>query len=229
MRTPTAPFPLITFNEPSTIQDCKKFSDADIGGFSKVDLDFVPAQGDEPPHAHFYGKISTELPRNRPEVHRTGFAAWRTWDRPPTIFGKSLWDIDPYTYLALRIKSDGRKYFVNIQTESIVPTDIHQHRLYARKPGDWETVLIKWHEFVRTNHGVVVEPQGEMLRQKVRTVGIGLTDRIPGEYSLRIQRIWATNGLTEEDLKEDGRLEEEPAGDERKGHKPKDDATAPPL
>merc|ERR1711964_262881 len=69
------------------------------------------------------------------DADMSGFSAWRTKDRSFTIFGKSLWDIDPYAFLALRIKSDGRKYFVNIQTESIVPTDLHQHRLYARRPG----------------------------------------------------------------------------------------------
>jgi NADH dehydrogenase [ubiquinone] 1 alpha subcomplex assembly factor 1 len=116
--------------------------------------------------------------------------------------------MDAYAFLALRIKSDGRKYFVNIQTESIVPTDIHQHRLYARRPGEWETVLIKWSEFVRTNHGVVVEPQREMLKAKIRTVGIGLIDRIPGEFDLSIERIWGTNRMEEEFLKEDDRLEE---------------------
>ena len=105
--------------------------------------------------------------------------------------------MDPYAFLALRFKSDGRKYFVNVQTESIVYTDIHQHRLYARKPGEWETVLIKWGEFVRTNYGQVVEPQTEMLTQKVRTVGIGLTDRVPGPFNLEISGIWATNGLAE--------------------------------
>lgn len=108
----------------------------------------------------------------------------------------------------MRIKSDGRKYFVNLQTESIVPTDIHQHRLYARRPGEWETVLIKWNDFVRTNHGVVVEPQAEMLRQKLRTVGIGLIDRVPGPYELFIERIWATNGLSKQDEIEDERQEE---------------------
>lgn len=124
------------------------------------------------------------------------------------MFGKSLWNIDPYHYLALRIKSDGRKYFVNLQTESIVATDIHQHRLYARRPGEWETVLIKWNDFVRTNHGAVVEPQGEMLRQKLRTIGFGLTDRTPGPFDISIERIWATNALSKEDVEEDGRAEE---------------------
>ncbi|MCJ1473432.1 hypothetical protein MMC13_002083 [Lambiella insularis] len=168
-------------------------SDADIGGFSKVHFDYIPQTGPERAHAHFYGIISTELPANRPHIQRTGYAAWRNRDRRATVFGKSLWDVDPYIYLGLRVKSDGRKYFVNVQTESIVPTDLHQHRLYARRPGQWETVLIKWTDFVRTNHGVVVEPQMEMLRQKVRTIGIGLIDRVPGPYDLAVEKVWATN------------------------------------
>ncbi|KAI9798537.1 MAG: hypothetical protein M1825_005318 [Sarcosagium campestre] len=205
---PTGPFRLIDFDKPESIEACKSMGDADIGGFSRSHLDFIPAQGKEPAHARFHGNISIELPPQRPEVQRSGYAGWRTLDRPFTIFGKSLWDIDPYLYLAMRIKSDGRKYFVNLQTESIVYTDIHQHRLYARRPGEWETVLIKWHEFVRTNHGTVVEPQSEMMRQKVRTVGCSLIDRVVGDFDLRIEKVWATNGLSEADARDDGRVED---------------------
>jgi NADH dehydrogenase [ubiquinone] 1 alpha subcomplex assembly factor 1 len=213
-RSAKKPYVLATFHEPESRDDCKLMSDKDMGGFSLANLDYVPPSSNPSPsenkngHLKFHGSISIELPVNRPHIQRSGYAAWRTKDRGATIFGKSLWDIDSYAFLALRIKSDGRKYFVNLQTESIVPTDIHQHRLYARRPGEWETVLIKWNEFVRTNHGIVVEPQAELLRQKVRTVGIGLIDRIPGPYELCIERIWATNGLSEKDKSEDGRLEE---------------------
>jgi len=215
-RHATKPYVLRDFHGPESIEACKVMSDADVGGFSRGSLDWVPPltssksspSENENGHAKFHGSISIELPLNKPHIQRTGYAAWRTKDRPPTIFGKSLWDIDPYAFLALRIKSDGRKYFVNVQTESIVPTDLHQHRLYARRPGEWETVLIKWNEFVRTNHGIVVEPQTELLRQKVRTVGIGLIDRIPGDFELCVERIWATNELGEELLKEDDRVEE---------------------
>ena len=177
-------------------------SDQDIGGYSQSNLDFIPAQAGYPAHARFHGNISLKLPDDRPEVHRSGFAAWRNHDRGATIFGKSLWDIDPYLFLALKIKSDGRRYFVNVQTESIVYTDIHQHRLYARRPGEWETVLIKWSDFVRTNHGAVVEPQGEILRQKVRTLGIGSTDRVPGPFELCISKMWATNNMEEDERPE---------------------------
>jgi len=202
--------PLITFDQPNTPERCKVMCDAyAFGGFSKASLIYQSGaahieqlegrigggeeEGEEPSHAVFRGSISTELPPNRPDVHRSGFAAWRTRDRGMWLFGKLLWDIDPYKYLALRIKSDGRKYFVNIQTESIVPTDIHQHLLPTYTPGKWETVHIPFSAFVRTNYGMVVEPQKEMLRQKVRSVGIGLTDRVPGPFELCIADVYATN------------------------------------
>ncbi|KAK3904997.1 complex I intermediate-associated protein 30-domain-containing protein [Staphylotrichum tortipilum] len=203
------PYELHSFRSPTAIQDCKVMSDRDIGGISQSKLEWVasphPSSGIAPPSPHspgfarFSGNISNQLPKNRPEVHRTGYAAFRTRDRPPTIFGRSVFNIDPYVYLALRVKSDGRSYFVNVQTESIVPTDLHQHRLFVKKPGEWETVLIKWNDFVRTNLGYVVEPQAEILRQKVRSIGIGLTDRVPGPFELFIERMWATNDETEAD------------------------------
>lgn len=185
--------------------------DVDIGGFSKAAMDWVSAsQADGvPAHARFHGSISTALPPHKPDIQRSGFAAWRTLDRPPTIFGRSVWDIDMYSYLALRVKSDGRSYFVNLQTESVVPSDLHQHRLFSKRPGEWETILIKWNDFVRTNYGFVVEPQTEILRQKVTSVGIGLTDRVPGPFELCIERIWATNNVREADNHEEHSSDEE--------------------
>lgn len=203
------PYELHSFRSPTSVQDCKVMSDVEIGGFSKSNLDWVPSpprssgvalpSPSSPGYARFHGTISTQLPKDRPDIQRTGYAAFRTRDRPPTIFGRSLINIDPYVYLALRVKSDGRSYFVNVQTESVVPTDLHQHRLFVKKPGEWETVLIRWNDFVRTNLGFVVEPQTEMMRQKVKSIGVGLTDRIPGPFELCIERMWATNDASEAD------------------------------
>ena len=190
---PTKPYHLMTFKDPSSVEECKVMSDADVGGYTKTSLSFESGTATDPPHARFSGNISVDLPPNRPEIQRSGYSAWRTRDRPRTLFGRSLFDVDPYAFLALRVKSDGRKYFINIQTESIVPTDIHQHRLYAQKPGEWETVVVSFHEFVRTNYGMPVEPQMEIMKQKVRSVGIGLIDRVPGPFDLCISEIFATN------------------------------------
>lgn len=200
----TNPYPIFDFEDPETTTWMKTMSDQTVGGFSTAQLTQKPADPatSTPAHALFHGNISTKLPDNRPDVQRTGYGAFRNQDRGRTLFGELFWNIDPYMYLALRIKSDGRKYFVNIQTDSIVETDIHQHRLYTKyhkgaggpnDPGSWETVWIKLHEFVRTNHGVVTEPQSEMLRQKVKSFGIGLIDRTPGPFELGIGAVWATN------------------------------------
>lgn len=198
-------------------------------------------------------------------TRETGYAAFRNRDRGMWLFGRLYWDMDPYSYLALRVKSDGRRYSVNIQTDSIVETDIHQHRLYtqhhrvhqpppsegylssessseaAESPelaekkyphgippslsdvppsstiissasattsgsAGWETIMLPFNSFVRTNHGFVVEPQTSMLRQRIKSVGIGLTDRVEGPYDLRIHRIWATNGMSEGEIEEERRL-----------------------
>lgn len=201
IKGPSGPYELYSFHDPESRQGVAVFSDADVGGHSKAHLDWVPHAPDNPNgHVRFHGSISTELPKNRPDIERSGYAAWRTLDRRRTIFGKSLWDIDPYTFLAMRFKSDGRSFLINVQTESVVPTDLHQHRLFAKRPGEWETGLIRWNDFVRTNHGFVVEPQEEMLRQRVRTIGIGLTDRVLGPFEVCVERMWATNDPREGDV-----------------------------
>ncbi|KAJ4373880.1 hypothetical protein N0V83_002619 [Neocucurbitaria cava] len=200
LSTPSKALPLIKFENPEDIQLCKRMSDRDIGGSSTVNFDYHPVTQTEPSHIRWHGTISTQLPKDQPHIQRTGYAGWRTLDRGSTIFGKSLWDVSLYGFLAIQFKSDGRKYFVNVQTESIVPTDIHQHLLHSKTPGEWETILIRWNEFVRTNHGQVVEPQREMLTQKVRTVGISLIDRIPGPYDLSISKMWATNARQDDEI-----------------------------
>ncbi|KAF2819991.1 CIA30-domain-containing protein [Ophiobolus disseminans] len=200
LKSPTKPFPLIQFEKAEDLERCKTMSDKDIGGFSTAGFEYHPVTQTEPSHVRFSGTISTQLPHNQPHIQRTGYAGWRTLDRGNTIFGKSLWDMTMYNFLAIQFKSDGRKYFVNVQTESIVPTDIHQHLLHSKTPGEWETILIRWNEFVRTNHGQVVEPQREMMTQKVRTVGISLIDRIPGPYDLSISKVWATNANSDDHI-----------------------------
>jgi NADH dehydrogenase [ubiquinone] 1 alpha subcomplex assembly factor 1 len=201
---PKKPFPLLTFDRPESLTECKTMSDADTGAFSTSRLDFVPARGADPPHARFHGTISLALPRDRQNrMLGAGYAGFRSADRRGSMFGGRFWNLDPYTFLALRVRADDdgggarrRPFLVNLQTDSIEPTDLHQHRLYARPAAaGWHTLLIGLDDFVRTSFGSVVEPESDMMRQRVSSVGISLTDRVPGPFSIRIERVWATNGL----------------------------------
>jgi NADH dehydrogenase [ubiquinone] 1 alpha subcomplex assembly factor 1 len=70
----------------------------------------------------------------------------------------------------------------------------------------WETVMLPFNSFVRTNHGYVMEPQTCLIRSRVKSIGIGLTDRIEGPFDLRIHKIWATNGMGEADIEEERRI-----------------------
>ncbi|KAK1580349.1 complex I intermediate-associated protein 30 [Colletotrichum navitas] len=219
IKGPSGPYLLHDFRVPGSTDDCKIMCDQEIGGFSHGALEWVPFSSSPTTtttspqsnttsstkgYARFHGTISTDLPKNDPKIQRTGYAGWRTPEQRATLLGRSAWDIDPYSYLAMRVKSDRRSYFINLQTDSVEPTDLHQHRLFAKRPGEWETVFVKWNDFVRTNHGFVVEPQTEMLRSKVKTVGFGLTDRVPGPFELCIERIWATNNVEEVVEESDG-------------------------
>lgn len=200
---PKRPFPLLAFDRPESLAECKTMSDADAGAFSAARLDFVPARGGEPPHARFHGSLSLRLPRDPGNAVRgAGYAGFRTADRRGSMFGGRFWNVDPYAYLALRVRADDdddaappRPFLVNLQTDGIEPTDLHQHRLYLRPGAGWQTLLVPLDDFVRTNFGAVVEPESDMLRQRVASVGISLTDRVPGPFALRVERIWATNGL----------------------------------
>lgn len=196
LEVPTKPYHLIKFDRPEKIDELKLMCDFQQGGFSKADITWHPETATQPSHIRFKGSISTQLPPNRPDIQRSGYAAFRTKDVGRTLFGQWFWDVDPFTFLAMKVKSDGRRYHINIQTDSLVPTDIHQHRLYSQSPSEWETVVVRFGDFVRTNHGMPVEPQSEMMKNKLKSVGVGLIDRVIGSFDLSIAEIYATNYST---------------------------------
>ena len=183
---PVKPYPVFDFADKETMTTLKTMTDKSVGGFSTANLAQMARDptNDPPSPAHilFTGNISTKLPTNRPDIARTGYAAWRNQDRGMTLFGELFWNVDSYMYLALRVKSDGRKYFVNIQTDSIVESDIHQHRLYTKfhkgaegpdSPAQWETVWIRFTRVCpdksRDCHGATIRnvtAEGEELRNR---------------------------------------------------------------
>ncbi len=70
----------------------------------------------------------------------------------------------------------GPKFFINIQTDGPVTSDLFQHRLYFdERMGDaWQTVVIPFDDFVLTNTGQVAMSQLTMMRERIRTIGISV-------------------------------------------------------
>lgn len=166
-------------------------SDKEIGGYSEAHLDYDAAEK----CAHFHGNLSIDLPKDNPQVTRSGYAMFRTKDQPLSIvWGDKYWDWTDYSALALRVKGDRRKYIVNIQANTPLVTDLFQHRLFLQNPGNWETVVIPLNDFVMTNWGVI-QDGSELNKSEVKTVGIGLLDKQYGPFSLKIDWIKVMSGV----------------------------------
>ncbi|KAJ3523530.1 hypothetical protein NM688_g8713 [Phlebia brevispora] len=210
-----SPRTLFTFNSKSDVSQVATGCDADIGGTSTVhfDLDESTAAEDRSkdplapmrPTARFWGDMRLGV---RPEYQgkiRGGYAGFRNKPRP-TLFGEIFEDVSNHTYLALRVRGKGHprtrnSYYVNLQTDGPVTTDLWQHRLFFhREDGQWEDVFIPFESFVLTNTGEIVQHQIEMYREKIRTIGISIlggNSGVEGPYELNIDSIRAVN---EEDV-----------------------------
>ncbi|GAA6022861.1 hypothetical protein JCM10207_001426 [Rhodosporidiobolus poonsookiae] len=190
--------PLLSLRSEEDLQQFALGCDADLGGKSTVTLDLGP-EG----KGRFYGRLSNDLnPGRRKEgvIERGGYAGLRNKQRT-SLFGTQTWDTSLHDFLRLRVRSsgDGMRYFVNVQTEGPVRSDLFQHRLWLPQPAsedaphEWTDVLIPWSDFALTNSGDLSGQQLEMLRTEVRTVGISVLGPQEGRYELGIESIDAVS------------------------------------
>lgn len=164
--------------------------DQEIGGYSTVNFDYDP----DTQSGVFHGYLNLDLPKDKPEITRSGYAMFRTKDQKDSWFsGDSYWDWSQYQSLVLRVKGDRRKYLVNIQANTPLVTDLFQHRLFLNHPGEWETVVIPLNDFVLTNWGII-QDGGELNKAEVKTIGIGLLDKQYGPYRLNVDWIKVMTG-----------------------------------
>ncbi|KAL5033971.1 hypothetical protein BDV3_003590 [Batrachochytrium dendrobatidis] len=173
----------------NSVQDLEKWvvgSDADIGGLSEAYWGLTPQNT-----GLFWGTLSTELPP-KATFNRSGYAGVRSKELQPIIFHKPKIDASMFRYLAIRAKGDKNQWFINLRTTSIYPTYVWQHRLYFQRPGEWETIMIPFRDFILTSHGFVQPHQIAMDRSAIKTVGLSIL-RQPGDFSVEIDWIKALN------------------------------------
>jgi len=199
MHASTVPKTLFTFRSKEDLAQYVTGCDADIGGTSSCTLDLGPDG-----KGRFWGDMRLDVKPGMEKKIKGGYAGFRNRSRP-TLFGNITDDISLHKYLALRVRAGGDPrthtgYFVNLQTDGPVQSDLWQHRLYLRGNGTWEDVLIPIDSFVLTNSGETVSHQIQMMSQRIRTIGVSLLGgkaNIRGRYELGIDSIKAVNSLKE--------------------------------
>ncbi|GAA5955366.1 hypothetical protein JCM21900_005789 [Sporobolomyces salmonicolor] len=190
--------PLLSLKSQDDLQQFVVGCDADLGGKSTVNLDLGPES-----KGRFWGTLSSELHAGRRKegvIERGGYAGMRSKQRT-SLFGTRTWDTSLHDFLRLRVRSsgDGMRYFVNIQTDGPVRSDLFQHRLWLPVPAsedaphEWTDVLIPFSDFTLTNSGDLSAEQMEMLRSRVRTIGISVLGPREGRYELGIESIDAVS------------------------------------
>ncbi|KAG8745126.1 hypothetical protein FRC10_008737 [Ceratobasidium sp. 414] len=183
----TASRTLFSFRTPDDLRQYAVGSDADIGGNSSAHLEHHPDG-----YARFWGDMRLDVKSGLEGKLRPGYAGFRN---------KIYDDLSLHKYLALRVRAAGdpptrNSYFVNIQTDGPIQTDLWQHRLYFEKDGEWEDIMIPISNFVLTNQGDLVQHQVRMMNEKIRTIGISILggkSRTQGRYELGVQSIRAVN------------------------------------
>jgi NADH dehydrogenase [ubiquinone] 1 alpha subcomplex assembly factor 1 len=73
------------------------------------------------------------------------------------------------------------------------PIELWQHQLFLRTPGQWETVLIPWSDFLRTWNGRISYKKFDgMDKERAKTVGASLIERKEGPFCLHATEIKIT-------------------------------------
>ena len=129
-------------------------------------------------------------PRVTKSLKRSGFAGCSTKDLPPGEFI----DLDAFTAIRYRVKSDGRKYVASIRTDNWVTggkEDLWQCFLFAPKDV-WADVIIPKSRFLKTWRGGVLEHEYEMSASKVMGIGVAVAGggvEPPGDFRIELASV----------------------------------------
>jgi len=140
----------------------------------------------------FSGDLSLELPPNNKTVERSGFACMQT---PKAIYSI---DLDTYTGLELRLRSDGRIYVVQIKTDTNLEDDLYQCILPVVPTNQWCNVYLPFSDFLLTWRGYADESQPQKELHSVRHFAILMAERSGGPFNLHIDWIKATRKTSTE-------------------------------
>ena len=175
---------LYDFVQPETIKNFDLITDIDVGGKSTASLT-TSVNG----RLMLKGNLSTELDKGI-KVDHSGFCGIRS---QPVIglFNKvETTDMTYYDAVDIKYRGDGRCYFVNLQTESMLllnQYDLFQAFLFTKGGPYWEVERIPFTKFLMTYQGYLQDEQVDFTN--IRTLGVSISDKNNGPFGLEIEYI----------------------------------------
>lgn len=135
----------------------------------------------------FSGNLSLE--------NRGGFTSIRT--RPKDL------NLDGYDTIALRLKGDGRIYYINLMNSSRSAASSYRAPIKTKKD-NWQEVRISLKDFVYTSFGRIVARAAPLKAKDVQSLGITLADKKEGPFRLELSWIRAEKGTVTEEATSPG-------------------------
>jgi NADH dehydrogenase [ubiquinone] 1 alpha subcomplex assembly factor 1 len=116
--------------------DC--ISDREIGGQSKATFSLNKKNSG----AIFAGILSTNVSLTS-NMKYSGYCAIRSQPIKGSLFSSKVIDMSEFDAFRFRVRGDGRKYFINVQSPGMVRRDdVWQYFLFPRGGPQWEDITV---------------------------------------------------------------------------------------
>jgi hypothetical protein len=177
-----------------TAEGWQLISDQSVGGKSECSIEFAPpaeSSGASSGSGVFAGVLNSDASGNS-KLAKSGFCAAR-YRLPPRDE-----DLGQYEGLAMRVKSDGRTYTVNVQCDTWFADDLYQGFIVTPKD-EWVTVELPFKQFLLTSAGYVRTEQRVFKPETLSTIALCLTSAKAPVVGVGLRLPGAVNSVEADD------------------------------
>uniref|UniRef100_A0AC34PW12 NADH:ubiquinone oxidoreductase intermediate-associated protein 30 domain-containing protein n=1 Tax=Panagrolaimus sp. JU765 TaxID=591449 RepID=A0AC34PW12_9BILA len=183
-----------------TDEDMKKWQtgcDSDRKqGYSTVELIHSPRNT-----AIFKGFLNTEVIKDG-KTTRAGWASMKTMDKLAFDRKKKFWKWGRYSHLMIKCRGDGRSYKIMLYVPGAIDLtwgDMYSYPLHTHGGPYWQYEKIPFSRFFHTVGGRIQDNQKRICEREISSIGIGLMDRMDGEFQLEIDYIGCYHDASHEE------------------------------
>ncbi|XP_044747090.1 complex I intermediate-associated protein 30, mitochondrial [Coccinella septempunctata] len=179
------------FGKESSLDTWVTSSDSDHNeGFSKCEL-MLTKDG----NGLFSGELNKRVPKDG-KIARAGYCNMKTKTFRKSFKRQKYLDWTAYNVLNMKVRGDGRSYFLNIGNKGYFDlswNDMYHYPLYTRGGPYWQIVRIPFSKFFLSSRGRIQDKQFAIDLSKISSFSITMADKVDGPFSLEIEYIGLEN------------------------------------